>query len=591
MKYTEMIKGECKKYLDMGLSLVPAPYKSKGAIIKDWNNNPYTQYSQIEELLKQKEEINIGILTGEKNHLLVIDIDVIKNGKNEQTEDSMISYNKLQKIYGILPDTVTTISGSGGLHKYFRIPNGIKIKSKANFFGKEFLGIDIKCEGGKIMAPPSIHPNGNPYKWEKGHSITEIEIASLPEKWCKAMVEISNKESDNTNIKDVLAEKIKEGQRNETLYKFASALAHIIKDEEMILNIIKHINDDKCMPPLALKEIETIVKSACNNKDKKIKKEIEVFSADELWKTDLPDIQWIIPNFLGEGLSIIAGNPKTGKSWWALNLAAAVASGTNFLGMDIPEALNVLYLALEDGKYRLKTRLQMINELVQNKDKLLMSLDFGDMLHGGLENLEKFIVEKKLKLIIIDTWFKFRGIVHMGANTNAYEKDYCTLAKIKEIADKQHVCILLIHHMKKGKEDNIFLEMSGSAGYAGASDAMYILEQHDSFTKRLVFTGRDIIEGEMYITMDENCIYHYDNTEPEPTPFDTLSPEKRQIAEIFKNTGEQYNCKQIAHMTHKKEGTVRQHLSGLTQAGFLKKIKTGIYQYDPDNFYEQQCQK
>ena len=575
-----------KKYLEMGFKLIPAPYKSKGALIKDWNNTAYSKYEQIEEILKSQPFINIGILTGEKVNLLVIDIDIIQNAQGTPSlEVSMNSYNKLQTLYGALPDTLTAQSGSGGIHKYFYIPSGTQIKSNANFFGKDFPGIDIKCNGGKIMAPPSIHECGNPYQWFKGFGPDEIKIAPLPPNWCNAMTEISNNSIHNLPI-SLSSQKITEGNRNDTLYKIACSLSSQIKDEGMLLTTMKQLNQTMCVVPLPIEELERTIKSACSHK-KIPPKKIEVFSAEELYTTTLPDIQWIIPNFLGEGLNILAGNPKTGKSWFALNLAAAVSSGTSFLGMQIPKALKVLYLALEDSKYRLKSRLQMIDSILLNRNNLIMSLDLGEMKNGGLENLEKIIIENDLKLVIIDTWFKFRGIVHMGANVNAYEKDYCTLSEIKKLADKLHVSILLVHHLKKGKENNIYLEMSGSAGFAGASDSMYILENYDQSTKKLTFTGRDIIEDEMYINLGQNCIYTYTNTSPEPTPFDILSPEKREIAQIFKDSGKEHNCKEIASMIHKAEGTVRQHLSQLCKLGFLQKIKTGIYKYNLDNFYEE----
>lgn len=588
-----------KKYCDAGLRMFPT-YRGSKVPMKDfhWKEEATKDYQVLEILIQKNNFKNLALLAGKENNIFVLDVDKHHNGYETLTQ--------LEQKLGKLPETVTVITGQGGRHFYFEYPDGYDIVGKPDILGR---GIDSRTEGNYAMIPPSIHENGEQYQWEKGKSIFEMERAKLPQAWLDALVEASNKSKDSTNTTNVdnaiisytlqkgnsimmLPNVFIEGNRNNSLHRVACSLVYHVNSQEELLARLKEININNCNPPLPEKEVENIVKSAWNsnskNKTYNIKKDVELFSATELWNTELPEIQWVIPDFLGEGLNILAGDPKTGKSWFALNLASAVASGTSFLGKNIPEAKKVLYLALEDSKHRLKSRLQMIAEILRNKDNLIMSLDVGQMKTGGLENLEKAIIDKGVKLIIIDTWFKFRGIVHMGSSANAYEKDYCTLADIKTLADKYHVAILLVHHMKKGKEDNIFLEMSGSAGYAGASDSMYILEQHDQATKKLTYTGRDIIEDEMYLTLDENCIYHYDNATPQPTPFDTLSPEKREIAQIFKDTGELYNCKQIASMIHKAEGTVRQHLTGLTKEGFLIKVKTGIYKYNPDNFYEQQ---
>lgn len=595
--YKQNMLEACKIYLEKGFKLVPTPYKSKGALIKDWNNNPITDFSQIEKLSKDKEFFNMSVLTGKGTNLLAIDIDVNKIDEKGNIIDSISNYKKLQEMLGPLPETVTVISGSGGLHAYYKIPDNISIKSDSNFFGKEFLGIDVKCNGGKIVVPPSIHESGNCYKWMEKHGITEINIAQLPKNWCEAMINITNKKH-KSNINNIMSSTdiITEGFRNTTLFKTACVLSGGAKNKTELLAVMENLNTLKCNPPLDKKEIENIVESAWGYKQNnnsiihEMPKTIELFTAKELCNTDLIPINWIIPNFLGEGLSILAGNPKVGKSWFALNLAIAVASGTNFLDFNIPNEQNVLYLALEDGKHRLQKRINMLKLRETKLENLNICLDVGEMQKDGLINLEKIIKETGAKLVIIDTWFKFRGITSKG-NINAYDKDYSELALIKKIADTHHISIVLVHHLKKGKEESIYMQISGSVGYSGASDAMYILRKHDEKTKVLSITGRDIQEDEIYLTIDENYIYHNANmAPPPPSPFDILSPEKREIAQIFKdNTGQQFNAKQISLVLHKSEVSIRQHLRGLTEKGFLKKVKTGIYEYDPDNFYEQQC--
>lgn len=596
--FTEDMLIACKNYLNMGFKLVPASYKTKGSLITDWTKKPYETYEEIENLAKDKPYFNMGILTGEKFNLLVIDIDINKKDKDGNIINGMESYKALVKLYGELPKTVTCLSGSGGVHLYFKIPNGTSIKSKSDFFGEIFKGIDVKCNGGKIMVPPSMHECGKQYAWAKEKGITEVEIAELPQKWYEAMIKISNIKPISESIHEPVGEEIiiTEGKRNETLFKKACLFSKLVQSKQELLTRINSINNTECSKPLEEKEIQSIVESAWSYKDKNNlpvqseRKKVELVTAKDLYNANLIPINWIIPDFLGEGLSILSGNPKVGKSWFVLNLALAVVSGTNFLGMKIPKKKKVLYLALEDGMHRLQKRLKMLNSEEHEISNLVICLELGEMFKGGMEDLEKAIIETGVELIIIDTWFKFRGITSKG-NINAYDKDYSELSVIKKLADKLHISILLIHHQKKGKEDNVFMQISGSVGYSGACDGMYILEQYDSYTKKLTITGRDIREDELYLTVDDNYIYHNETSnKPEPSPFDTLSPEKKEIAQYLKdNIGEQFNAKQLAAVFHKSDGTIRQHLNQLTKMGFLNKVKTGIYEYDPNNFYELQC--
>ncbi len=84
-----------------------------------------------------------------------------------------------------------------------------------------------------------------------------------------------------------------------------------------------------------------------------------VFTAAELMAQDIPPVRWILPGILPEGLTILAGKPKMGKSWLALDLSVAVATGGKVLGLQVEQA-GVLYLALEDTKRRLQDRLKIL---------------------------------------------------------------------------------------------------------------------------------------------------------------------------------------------------------------------------------------
>ena len=133
--------------------------------VKDATTNP----SQIEEWWTQWPEVNIGIATGEPSGLLVIDVDP-RHGGDQSLKD-------LEEEHGSLPHTVESITGGDGRHFYFANPQDVTIRNSVEQLGK---GLDIRCVGGSIIAPPSEHVSGKQYLWKEGHGPEEIALAEPP---------------------------------------------------------------------------------------------------------------------------------------------------------------------------------------------------------------------------------------------------------------------------------------------------------------------------------------------------------------------------------------------------------------------------
>src|SRR5207245_1909283 len=117
-----------------------------------------TSEAVIREWWEKWPNANVGILTGEPSGLVVVDVDSDKGGEE--------SFAQLERTYGPLPKTVETRTGGGGRHLFFKHP-GVKIKSTT---GDLAPGLDIRADGGYIVASPSLHLSGQTYKWEVGHS-------------------------------------------------------------------------------------------------------------------------------------------------------------------------------------------------------------------------------------------------------------------------------------------------------------------------------------------------------------------------------------------------------------------------------------
>jgi len=216
----------------------------------------------------------------------------------------------------------------------------------------------------------------------------------------------------------------------------------------------------------------------------------------------LPPIRWIVPDLLPEGLTILAGKPKMGKSWLALALALAVASGTAVLGQGPLERGPVLYLALEDHERRLQRRLaQLLDDAPA--PRLHELLTACPRLHeGGVAVLEKWLLRRAgARLLIVDTLAKVR--TPTPPRTGIYEADYEALRDLKRLADAHAVALLLIHHLRKQPATDVFDQVSGSTGLTGAADSVLVLQrERGSSAAILHVSGRDVDERQVRLTFD-----------------------------------------------------------------------------------------
>lgn len=240
------------------------------------------------------------------------------------------------------------------------------------------------------------------------------------------------------------------------------------------------------------------------NQNAKDKNALMYLTAKELQSKDIPEPRVIVEGMLYQGLSVIASQPKIGKSWLALNLSICVANGQDFLNHSTTKG-DCLYLALEDSMSRLKIRLISVLGGENAPDNLFIATLSKTLENGLLEQLNDFIsFHPNTKLIIIDTLQKVRG--NMKFNESAYGNDYKEVGALKQFADKHNIAIVLIHHLRKAKDkDDVFNQISGTNGIAGAADTMIVLSKkyRTAPETTLSITGRDIDEFENIIIFDK----------------------------------------------------------------------------------------
>ena len=206
-----------------------------------------TEETTIRKWWTQWRHANIGIATGEGSGLLVLDVDP-RHGGDEPLK-------QLEENHGSIPHTIETITGGNGRHLYFRYPQGAKV---ANSVGKLGPGLDIRSTGGVVVAPPSKHVSGKTYGWKDGRALGQTALAELPD-WLLDRLQVLERNNSPLTITDG---KIKEGQRNETLFHAACCLRGRGFEKSAIEVHLQLINQSQCEPPLGEAEITAIAISA-----------------------------------------------------------------------------------------------------------------------------------------------------------------------------------------------------------------------------------------------------------------------------------------------------------------------------------------
>lgn len=250
---------------------------------------------------------------------------------------------------------------------------------------------------------------------------------------------------------------------------------------------------------------QTLDKALKETKPVELKKhsDFQPYLVTDLLKTELPPLKWLVEGLIPEGMTLLAAPPKSGKSWWALDLSLSITRGLPFLGRPTTKA-GVLYLALEDGKRRIQSRTQkLLRENADAPNNFACVHKIEPIGYGFEERFAEYVKAcDNLGLVIIDTLEKVRGD---SDTRNLYKQDYRDAGLIKELADKYKIAIIVIHHTKKGRDaDDPFAQISGSFGLLGAVDSAIVIDKpkRNDTRANLMITGRDVDRQELALEFD-----------------------------------------------------------------------------------------
>ena len=227
---------------------------------------------------------------------------------------------------------------------------------------------------------------------------------------------------------------------------------------------------------------------------------LETITAEDLQNRTYEPTHFLVDELIPEGLHILAGAPKIGKSWLALWLCLCVAQGQPLWNFATTQG-EALYLSLEDSFQRIQTRLF---DLTEDAPPTLHFAIMADTLKRGLEQqIEQFLTEHPAtRLVVIDT---LQRVHSAGSDSNLYANDYQDIGLLKRLADRRHIAILLIHHLRKLHDDDPMNMISGSTGLSGAADSTFVLQKSSRLANiaSLHCTGRDIPDRTLRLELGE----------------------------------------------------------------------------------------
>lgn len=331
-------------------------------------------------------------------------------------------------------------------------------------------------------------------------------------------------------------------------------------ERHKILICLQLENKKVCAPPLSDEELASLLDES--------RPHLSPMAATDILDADFPEPKWAVPGLIPQGLTLVVGKSKLGKSRFMLGISVAVALGGKALGSISVEAGDVLYCALEDNAQRIQDRLVTLCQHGERPNRLYF-LTYGElpgMANGGFDLISSWLENHHdCRMIVIDTLQRIRPA--SSGKRNLYEEDYDVVGRIQQLAMKHKIALVCVHHTNKSRPDYILDEVSGSTGVVGAADTIIILKQTtDGYSMSVM--GRDVEATEKAMRFEDELWYMIGDQAEHQT-----SEARSQIIDLLTETGEPMTVKEIASELRKNEWTTRNllrrmvHEKQITKAG------------------------
>jgi len=305
----------------------------------------------------------------------------------------------------------------------------------------------------------------------------------------------------------------------------------------------------------------------------KARPNIERINTNELMAIEFPPLQWCVPDYVPEGLSVLAGRQKLGKTWLAMDWAIACASGGFAMGSIPCDQGDVLYIDMENGPRRAQDRINLLFPSPRNRpdlSRLLWQSEVPALGNGFLQSADDWrkSVERP-RLLIIDVLQRIKPAGNV--NRNAYENDYAIFSELQHWSLENSIAVVGLHHTRKGGADDPLEALSGSNGLSACADTTLVLDK-DATGTSLYVRGRDVLEkksalqflhGQWTVTGDAESV--------------TASTERGNILAALLEADGPMSPADLACVTGMKSGNTRRLLLSMGRAGEVQKSGYGRY--------------
>ena len=296
------------------------------------------------------------------------------------------------------------------------------------------------------------------------------------------------------------------------------------------------------------------------------------WSIVDLFLHYIPPIQFIVEMIIPVGLTILAGAPKTGKSFLCLMIAIAVGLGKKLFNSLETQKVGVLYLALEDSKNTIKARASKMVSFSDLEPTIHFRTTWKSSFDKNLKCLDDFLSDHpEVGLVIIDTFSKFCASDKKGS----YASEYAAASGIKSLADKHGAAIVVTHHTTKTIRNDWISSLYGTHGVVGAADSVLFLDrQRGSKRAMLRMTGRNVETSDIGLRFNsDSCIWEVDEDEAEID----IQPERMEIIMALRSSGRPMRLSDIANAVGKSKTNTQNLLKKLMNMNLVEKVSHGVY--------------
>ncbi len=480
------------RYADLGYRVFPCAPGDSTPLTDHGFLDAATEVEQIERWWEQHPTANVAIAAA---GLLVVDLDPAEgNAANPWLKDDPDKQLDLAAA-------PTAMTPRGGRHHVFRKPTGKGWRCTASRLAPK---VDTRTDGGYIVVPPSRRPDGA-YSWVPGLEL-DGPPDSLPEPppWLVALLDSLAQETPtfaHVAAGGAEANKIPAGQRNATLARLAGTMRRVGMTRPEIPAALRQVNDDRCLPPLSVAEVEQVASSVARYEPDQIATALAEGHWDQIMqgqarqlapvsladlRTRYPDLRRPVIHGLlrrGETMNIISA-PKIGKSWLVTDLALAVATGRAWLDTFTTEPGDVLVI---DNELHGETSANRIPKVAAARQIGLADVGgrvFVQNLRGHWQDIFSLgpyfraLEPGRFRVIILDAMYRFMPR-EMDENDNGTMANVYNA--IDRYADLLGCCFVLIHHTSKGNQSGKAITDvgAGAGSQSRATDTHLVLRPHE----------------------------------------------------------------------------------------------------------------